>query len=136
VALSYSLQTEPHSVSLSVTASKLWLHAFPMALVFFLLHSFTYFLFSFVLFCLFLLDIFIVTNYLLISHNANIALLIIIFCFIFLQSIGALDDLSCQTAGEWTIYPWIHSNCNSLSDQFMDIGSFLSFYKIKLIRRK
>ncbi|XP_059451957.1 uncharacterized protein LOC132182667 isoform X2 [Corylus avellana] len=21
-----------------------------------------------------------------------------------------------QTAGEWTIYPWIHSNCNSLSD--------------------
>ncbi|XP_024183812.1 carnosine N-methyltransferase isoform X1 [Rosa chinensis] len=22
----------------------------------------------------------------------------------------------CQTAGEWTIYPWIHSNCNSLSD--------------------
>ncbi|KAK2375360.1 S-adenosyl-L-methionine-dependent methyltransferase superfamily protein [Trifolium repens] len=42
----------------------------------------------------------------------------------------------CQTAGEWTIYPWIHSNCNSLSDQFMDIGSFLSFYKIKLIRRK
>lgn len=27
------------------------------------------------------------------------------FCFI-----------STQTAGEWTIYPWIHSNCNSLSD--------------------
>lgn len=24
--------------------------------------------------------------------------------------------ISCQTAGEWTIYPWIHSNCNSLSD--------------------
>ncbi|XP_050380938.1 uncharacterized protein LOC126798136 [Argentina anserina] len=23
---------------------------------------------------------------------------------------------ACQTAGEWTIYPWIHSNCNSLSD--------------------
>ncbi|CAI8597848.1 unnamed protein product [Vicia faba] len=22
----------------------------------------------------------------------------------------------CETAGEWTIYPWIHSNCNSLSD--------------------
>ncbi|XP_008378352.3 uncharacterized protein [Malus domestica] len=22
----------------------------------------------------------------------------------------------CQTAGEWTIYPWIHSNCNSLSE--------------------
>ncbi|KAK9924262.1 hypothetical protein M0R45_032642 [Rubus argutus] len=22
----------------------------------------------------------------------------------------------CRTAGEWTIYPWIHSNCNSLSD--------------------
>ncbi|KEH35166.1 carnosine N-methyltransferase isoform X2 [Medicago truncatula] len=22
----------------------------------------------------------------------------------------------CQTVGEWTIYPWIHSNCNSLSD--------------------
>ncbi|XP_050234124.1 uncharacterized protein LOC126682462 isoform X2 [Mercurialis annua] len=21
-----------------------------------------------------------------------------------------------QTAGEWTIYPWIHSNCNSISD--------------------
>jgi hypothetical protein len=108
-----------------VTASKLWLHAFPMALVFFLLPSFTYFLFSFVLFCLFLLDIFIVTNYLLISHNANIALLIIIFCFIFLQSIGALDDLSCQTAGEWTtIYPWIHSNCNSLSgsDQFRPVS--------------
>lgn len=21
-----------------------------------------------------------------------------------------------QTAGEWNIYPWIHSNCNSLSD--------------------
>lgn len=24
--------------------------------------------------------------------------------------------ISCRTAGEWTIYPWIHSNCNSLSD--------------------
>ncbi|PRQ53996.1 hypothetical protein RchiOBHm_Chr2g0172691 [Rosa chinensis] len=23
---------------------------------------------------------------------------------------------SCQTAGEQTLYPWIHSNCNSLSD--------------------
>ncbi|KAJ6864134.1 hypothetical protein NC651_034849 [Populus alba x Populus x berolinensis] len=22
-----------------------------------------------------------------------------------------------QNAGEWTIYPWIHSNCNSLSDR-------------------
>ncbi|CAL5390159.1 unnamed protein product [Camellia sinensis] len=29
-------------------------------------------------------------------------------------------EISClgmtQTVGEWTIYPWIHSNCNSLSD--------------------
>lgn len=24
--------------------------------------------------------------------------------------------VSTQTAREWTIYPWIHSNCNSLSD--------------------
>jgi len=27
-----------------------------------------------------------------------------------------MKHLSSQTAGEWTIYPWIHSNCNSLSD--------------------
>eukprot|EP00256_Glycine_max_P068648 XP_025983243.1 uncharacterized protein LOC100791662 isoform X3 [Glycine max] len=32
------------------------------------------------------------------------------------QSIGLMEHLSSQTAGEWTIYPWIHSNCNSLSD--------------------
>lgn len=24
---------------------------------------------------------------------------------------------STQSVGEWTIYPWIHSNCNSLSDE-------------------
>ncbi|KAL2926552.1 Carnosine N-methyltransferase [Bienertia sinuspersici] len=24
---------------------------------------------------------------------------------------------STQSVGEWTIYPWIHSNCNSHSDE-------------------
>ena len=40
------------------------------------------------------------TSYsLFILHNANISIL-----------------TSTQEANEWTIYPWIHSNCNSLSD--------------------
>ncbi|KAK2417410.1 BTB/POZ and MATH domain-containing protein [Trifolium repens] len=33
-----------------------------------------------------------------------------------LTNLGGAYYCSCQTAGEWTIYPWIHSNCNSLSD--------------------
>lgn len=38
------------------------------------------------------------------------------FLFFVLKSIFLHETLRSQTAGEWTIYPWIHSNCNSLSD--------------------
>ncbi|KAL3568870.1 hypothetical protein D5086_028760 [Populus alba] len=37
-----------------------------------------------------------------------------------LEELNSLFPSRCnkrtQNAGEWTIYPWIHSNCNSLSD--------------------
>lgn len=26
-------------------------------------------------------------------------------------------NFSSQSVGEWTIYPWIHSNCNTVSDE-------------------
>lgn len=36
--------------------------------------------------------------------------------FILNLLIGVCLIISSQSAGEWTIYPWVHSNCNSLSD--------------------
>lgn len=36
--------------------------------------------------------------------------------FFFFSLDGFVWFISSRTAGEWTIYPWIHSNCNSLSD--------------------
>ncbi|XP_062000136.1 uncharacterized protein LOC133717432 isoform X2 [Rosa rugosa] len=39
----------------------------------------------------------------------------------------------CQTAGEWTIYPWIHSNCNSLSDDEQTSSRFNTRYSSRKV---
>uniref|UniRef100_A0A452ZJ14 Uncharacterized protein n=1 Tax=Aegilops tauschii subsp. strangulata TaxID=200361 RepID=A0A452ZJ14_AEGTS len=36
---------------------------------------------------------------------------------VFIMLIISHIPISTQEANEWTIYPWIHNNCNSLSDK-------------------